>query len=589
MLKDLLTLIPYIRRYFWTYVAGCLCLLASNGLALLIPWLTKQTIEHLQYVRQANELARPHLFAILILVVAAVQMVIRIGSRWFLLGNSRKVAHDMRNNLFAHLQTLNPSYYIQMPTGDLMSRTINDMQYVQSLVGPVILYVTSTLIMYIGAIPIMLSMSARLTLLALIPYPLFMVIFKRFASELFSRSKTVQERLADVSTQAQESMSGIQIIKAYVQEESQSRHFEKLSRNYFDSNIGLIKVHSLLTPMIRAVGAIGMLVIISYGGASVIAGRITLGEFVAFSGYLAILAMPTAFLGMIISASQRGLSSLRRVNEVFQAQPTITDTERTTPFVIEHGEIEVQDLSFAYPSIENGNNGRFALRNLSFSIPAGSTVAIVGHTGSGKTTLVHLIARLLEIEPGKIFIDGRDITSIPLAELRSKLALVPQESFLFSLTLRENISFGSADGEGSVVEKAARLAGLEPDISGFPSGLETIIGERGINLSGGQRQRTALARALAANPTILILDDAFSSVDTHTEEQVLKNLRQVLKERTTIMISHRISTVKDADKILVMEEGQIVEEGSHESLIQLKGIYADLYEKQLLMEELEEL
>ncbi len=588
MLKDLRTLIPYVRRYVWTYIFGCICLLASNGLTLVIPWLTKQAIEHLQYVKRANELGRPHVYAALILVVAAVQMVIRIGSRWFLLGNSRKVAHDLRNDLFAHLQKLNPSYYIQMSTGDIMSRTVNDMQYVQSLVGPVILYVSSTIILYLGAIPLMLSMSVRLTLLALIPYPLFMIIFKKFAAALFTRSKVVQERLADVSTQVQESLSGIQIVKAYVQEDSQGEQFEKSSREYFDSNIRLIKIHSMLTPMIRIVGSIGMLVIILYGGASVIAGRISLGEFVAFSGYLGILAMPTAFLGMIISASQRGLSSLRRVNEVLQAQPTILDTERTQPFSVERGEVEVRNLSFTYPAIENGS-GRFSLRNINLHIPAGSTLAIVGHTGSGKTTLIHLLARLLEVEPGTIFIDGRDITSIPLAELRAKVALVPQESFLFSISLRENIAFGAREGNGTVVEEVARMAGLEPDIAAFPKGLETLIGERGINLSGGQRQRAALARALAADPRILILDDAFSSVDTHTEEQVLRNLKDVLEQRTSIIISHRISTVKDADKIIVMREGQIVEEGTHESLINEKGIYADLHEKQLLMEELEEL
>jgi ATP-binding cassette subfamily B protein len=534
-------------------------------------------------------MGKPHLYALLILVVAAVQMVIRIGSRWYLLGNSRRVACDMRDNLFAHMQKLNPSYYVQMATGDLMSRAVNDMQYVQSLVGPVILYVTSTFIMYVGAIPIMLSMSVRLTLLALLPYPLFLIIFKKFSAVLFSRSKQVQERLGDVSARAQESISGIQIVKSYVQEESQTQHFEKLGREYLDSNIRLIKIQSLLTPMIRVVGAIGMLVIIWYGGARVIAGGISLGEFVAFSGYLGILAMPTAFLGMIISASQRGLSSLRRVNEVFQAQPTIFDTERTQPFSVERGEIDVRNLSFGYASTENGNNGRFALDNVTFQVPAGSTLAIVGHTGSGKTTLINLLARLLEVAPDSIFIDGRDITSIPLSELRAKVALVPQESFLFSLTLRENIGFGTSSKDGVVVEKAARMAGLEPDIQAFPRGLDTIIGERGINLSGGQRQRTALARALASNPKILLLDDAFSSVDTHTEEQVLKNLREVLANKTVIIISHRVSTVKDADKILVMQEGQIVEEGIHESLIKRRGIYADLYEKQLLMQELEEL
>ncbi len=588
MFEDLRTLKPYVRRYVGAYVLGCACLLVSNGLALVIPWLTKQTIEHLQHVKGSAELGKPHLYALMILVVAAAQMVIRTGSRWFLLGNSRKVARDMRDDLFAHLQRLAPSYYVRMPTGDLMSRAVNDMQYVQSLVGPVILYCTSTLILYVGAIPIMLYMNVELTLLALIPYPMFMVVFKKFAAVLFHRSRVVQERLADVSARAQESISGIQIIKAYVQEESEAKHFRRLSEDYLSSNVGLIKVHGLLMPMITLVSSLGMLVVIWVGGRRVIGGQITLGDFVAFSEYLVILAMPTAFLGMIISASQRGLSSLHRVNEVFKEQPSIVDGPTARPFSIERGEIEIRNLSFSYPSTDNnGMNGRFALRNINLRIPAGTTLAIVGHTGSGKTTLINLIARFLETEPEAVFIDGRDIITIPLAEVRAKTGLVPQESFLFSITLGENISFGAPDAGEAAVEAAARTAGLMPDVEMFPKAFDTLIGERGINLSGGQRQRTALARALLSNPKILILDDAFSSVDTHTEEQILRNLKDVLHGRTTIMISHRVSTVKDADKIVVMQEGRIVEEGDHDALIERDGIYADLYQKQLLMEELE--
>ncbi len=590
MFEDLRTLKPYVRRYLSAYALGGLCLFVSNGLALVIPWLTKLTIKNLQYAQKLEQLAKPHVYAMLILAVAATQMVIRVGSRWYLLGISRKVARDLRNDLFAHLQKLSLSYYVRTPTGDLMSRAINDMQYVQSLVGPVILYCLSTLIMYVGAIPIMLSMNVKLTLLALIPYPLFTIIFKKFATILFTRSRIVQERIGALSARVQESVSGIQIVKAYVQEESETKHFRKLNEDYRDSNISLIMVNGLLTPMIVSVGALGMLVVIWIGGRAVIAGQIDLGDFVAFSGYLAILAMPTLFLGMIISASQRGLSSLRRVNEVLSQQPSVKDDERTQPFSVERGEIEIRDLSFAYPTTVNGStNHRFALRNVNLHIPAGATLAIVGHTGSGKTTLINLIARLLETEPGTAFIDGRDVTTIPLAELRAKIGLVPQESFLFSATLRENIALGMRNGDPSEVEKVAQLAGLMPDVEGFQKGFDTLIGERGINLSGGQRQRTALARALVSNPKILILDDAFSSVDTHTEEQVLKNLKEVFRQRTTIMISHRVSTVKDADKIVVLAEGQIVEEGTHESLIEAEGIYADLYQKQLLMEELQKM
>ena len=580
---------PYVRRYLGAYVLGCICLLGSNGLVLLIPWLIKQMIDHLQRVSVSPEPARPHFYGILIIVVAATQMVIRTGSRWFLLGNSRKVSRDLRNDLFAHLQKLAPSYFVRTPTGDLMSRAINDMQYVQSLVGPVILYLTNTFILYVGGIPIMLNMSANLTLLALIPYPFFLIVFKRFTGTLFARSRAVQEKLAELSARAQESISGMQIIKAYVREESEDGHFRELSKDYFDTNIPLIKAHALIMPLISVVGSIGMLVVIWIGGRLVVQGDITLGAFVAFSGYLMILAMPTAFLGMILSASQRGLAALRRINDVLNEEPTISDGEATAPFEIERGEIEIRNLSFAYAARDNGHNNRFGLEDINLHVPAGSTLAIVGHTGSGKTTLINLISRQLELEPDTIFIDGRDITTVPLAEIRKKIGLVPQESFLFSTTLRENIDFGAHANDGLDVETAAEIAGLLPDVETFPKGFEALIGERGINLSGGQRQRTALARALLAEPRILVLDDSFSSVDTHTEEQILENLKNTLGQRTAIIISHRVSTIKDADKIIVLEEGRIVEEGTHDSLVEAGGRYAELHRRQLLMQELEEI
>lgn len=589
MLKDLRTLIPYVRRYLGAYALGCACLVCSNALLLTIPWLTRQAIDHFQRVEVSEELARPHFYGMLIIIVAAVQMVIRLESRWLLLGNSRKVAHDLRNALFAHLQTLSPSYYVRMPTGDLMSRAVNDMQNVQSLVGPVILYLTSTLVIYLVGIPLMLEMSVELTLLALIPYPLFLITFKKFTAMLFARSREVQERLAELSARAQESISGMQIIKAYVREESESEHFRRISKDFQETSIRLIRIHGFLLPLMTSIGMMGMLVVLWLGGRRVIDGQISLGEFVAFNEYLLILGMPTAFLGMILSASQRGLAALGRINEVFAERGAIADGETTEPFEIERGEIEIKNLSFTYPRQENGANHRFGLYDLDLHVPAGATLAIVGATGSGKTTLINLLARQLELEPGKIFIDGADITTIPLSEIRHKIGLVPQESFLFSTTLRKNIDFGAHGNDGLDVEGAARMAGLLPDVETFPKGFEARIGERGINLSGGQRQRTALARALLADPKILILDDAFSSVDTHTEEEILENLKSELGQRTAIIISHRVSTVKDADEIVVLEDGRIVEQGTHDQLVEAGGRYAALYQRQLLMEELEEM
>jgi ATP-binding cassette subfamily B protein len=589
MLKDFRTLIPYVRRYLGAYVLGCVCLVGSNALALTIPWLIKQTIDHLEHATVSAELARPHFYGVLIIVVAASQMLIRTASRWLLLGNSRKVARDLRNDLFAHLQKLAPSYYVRTPTGDLMSRAVNDMQNVQSLVGPVILYLTNTFVIYAVGIPIMLNMSVKLTLLALVAYPFFLVTFKKFTTVLFARSRAVQEKLANLSARAQESISGMQIIKAYVQEESEEGHFRRLSHEYLEANIRLIRSHALLVPLMMAVASVGTLVVVWMGGRSVIGGEITLGDFVAFKIYLLLLAMPTAFLGMIISASQRGLAALSRVNGVLQQKPTIADDSSTVAFDIERGEIEMRNLSFAYASQDNGHNHRFELKEIDLRIPAGSSLAIVGHTGSGKTTLINLIARQLELGPGMIFIDGKDITTIPLGEIRRKIGMVPQESFLFSTTLRKNINFGAHGSEGLDVEGATRTAGLMPDVETFPKGFETRIGERGINLSGGQRQRTALARALLADPKILILDDAFSSVDTHTEEEILENLKSELGKRTAIIISHRVSTVKDADMIIVLEDGRIVEQGTHDSLVEDGGRYAKLHERQLLIAELEEM
>ena len=589
MLKDLRTLIPYVRRYLGAYVLGCVCLVCSNVLALTIPWLISQTIDHLKHATVSEELARPHFYGILIIVVAGSQMLIRTASRWLLLGNSRKVARDIRNDLFAHLQKLAPSYYVRMPTGDLMSRAVNDMQNVQSLVGPVILYLTNTFVIYAIGIPIMLNINVKLTLLALVAYPLFLIIFKKFTAVLFARSRAVQEKLAQLSARAQESISGMQIIKAYVQEKSEESHFRKLSEDYRNTAISLIKIHGLLVPLMTAVVSVGTLVVVWVGGRQVIGGQITLGDFVAFKVYLLLLAMPTAFLGMIISASQRGLAALGRVNSVLHEQPTIIDDSSTAPFEIERGEIEIRNLSFAYASQDNGHNHRFGLREINLRIPSGSSLAIVGHTGSGKTTLINLIARQLELEPGRIFIDGSDITTIPLAEIRRKIGIVPQESFLFSTTLRKNIDFGAHENDGLDIEGATMTAGLMPDVETFPKGFDTRIGERGINLSGGQRQRTALARALLADPKILILDDAFSSVDTHTEEEILENLKSALGERTAIIISHRVSTVKDADMIVVLEDGKIVEQGTHDSLVEAGGIYAELHQRQLLIAELEEM
>ena len=503
----------------------------------------------------------------------------------------RDIEYDLRNDLFAHLERLPLSYYQTQQTGDLMSRLVNDITAVRMLLGVGFLNLINTPIYYLYAVTIMVSMDWRLTLASLVPYPLVLIIVKRTSRQLMERTLKTQEGLAAMSSRVQENLSGIHVVQAYVREEAEIAAFARLNADFSAQSMALAKVRGVIMPVMRAVSTLGTLVVLWYGGLRVIAGVLSLGDLVAFIGYLHILAWPTMALGWMLSIVQRGRAALQRLETIFQAVPAIDDARavplddalavpRERPLT---GAIAFRDLDFAY----DAKASRRVLSDVDLTLPAGATLAVVGRTGSGKTSLVQLLPRLFDATIGRVEIDGRDVRTIPLATLRSAIGYVPQDPFLFSRSVRDNIRFGAPEADAAAVERVTAIAALDRDITELPRGYDTIVGERGITLSGGQKQRVTLARALLVDPTILILDDALSSVDTETERRILRKLRGVMHERTSILIAHRISTVMDADLIVVLDEGRVVEVGDHDALLARDGFYADLFRRQRLAEELE--
>ena len=585
--KSLRPLLPYFKKYRRSYAVGTICVFLTNGIWILFPLVIRRAVDdlHLGVTRQ-----KLGYYALALLAVAAAKGIFQFLTRWIVIGVSREIEFDLRNDLFRHLESLSYSYYQRTRTGDIMARATNDLNAVRLLLGPAIMYSANTIVFTAGALAFMLSISPKLTLYAFLPLPIVSITIQYFGRKIHERFERIQAMFSDISARAQENFSGARVIRAYVQEEAEIAGFENANQEYIKRSLKLVRLMGMLWPTLETMLGLAIVLVLWLGGREVIQGRITVGGFVAFTTYMVQLTWPIIALGWVINIFQRGTASMRRIDEILAEKPEIEDTatikaESKTgevPFTRQiEGEIEFRHLNFSY-------NSTPVLHDINLRIPAGSSLAIVGPTGSGKTTLVSLIPRIYDAEPGSVLIDGVPIREYPIATLRRNLGFVPQETFLFSETVRENIAFGQHDATDEEVRSAARAASIAEEIEEFPEQYRTLVGERGITLSGGQKQRTAIARAIIRNPRILILDDALSSVDTHTEDKILNHLREIMEGRTTIFISHRVSTVRNADRIAVLHAGRIVESGTHDELVAKEGYYTELYNKQLLEEELAE-
>jgi ATP-binding cassette subfamily B protein len=574
-------LLPYLKKYRWGFVWGILCVLLNNGIWILFPQVIRRAVDDLHSGVPRHKLAT---YAMLLMAVALTKGIFQFLTRWIAIGISREIEFDMRNDLFQHLERLSYSFYQRTRTGDIMAKATNDLNAVRMLLGPAIMYSANTVVFTAGALAFMLSISPRLTLFAFLPLPIVSITIQYFGRQIHERFERIQAMFSEISARAQENFSGARVIRAYAQEEAEIRGFETANLEYIGRSLRLVRLMGMLWPTLEVMLGLAIVIVLWRGGREVLLGRITVGDFVAFNTYMVQLTWPIIALGWVINIFQRGTASMGRINEILAEQPEIKDDPALVRIDATHeirGEVEFRALNFSY-------NGVPVLRDINLTIPAGNSLAIVGPTGCGKTTLVNLIPRVYDAEPGSVLIDGRPIREYPLEALRLNIGFVPQETFLFSDTIRENIAFGKDDATDEEVRTAAGGANIAADVESFPEQYKTMVGERGITLSGGQKQRTAIARAMIRNPRILVLDDALSSVDTHTEDKILNHLREVMHGRTTIFISHRVSTVRNADRIAVLHQGQIVELGTHDELIARNGYYTDLYNKQLLEEELAE-
>jgi ATP-binding cassette, subfamily B, multidrug efflux pump len=572
-------LLAYVGRYRAAFTLGFLCIIATTAISLAGPWVLKYAIDDLTARVTAVKLA---FYGGALLALAAVGGIFRFLQRRIIIGASRDIEFDLRNDFFARLQLFEPAYFHRNRTGDLMSRATNDLNAVRMMIGPAVMYLSNTVLMFVTVIVLMLSLNRRLTLLSLIPLPILSVAVYFFGAVIHRRFDRIQDQLSTISAVTQEALAGVRVVRAYCQEQFEIQRFRLANEEYLRRNRKLIRVEGAFFPIMGLLMGIGALLVLWLGSRDVIEGRMTIGELVAFNSYLMMLAWPMIAFGWVTNLLQRGAASWKRMLEVLTAEPAITDAgasfQVTSPDQI-RGDIEFRDLTFAY-------GDTVVLRRITARLPAGSTTAIVGATGSGKSTLLNLLPRLNDPPPATVFIDGIDIRDMPLAVLRGATGFVPQEPFLFSASVADNIAFGAPAASREQVEQAAHVSRLDKDLVDFPKGYDTVVGERGITLSGGQKQRTAIARAVITDPKILVLDDALSAVDTYTEEEILSRLAGVMRSRTTIIVSHRISTVRNADQILVLDDGQIVERGTHDQLVARTGVYAELYRKQLLEEEL---
>jgi ATP-binding cassette subfamily B protein len=569
-------------RYFYPYkrhlAGGVLSILASTVVGLMIPLLVGRAVDELRGGVTWAALTR---YALVILAVSAVSGLFLFLQRRILINMSRHVEYDVRRDFYTHLQRLPLSFFHQNRIGDLMARATNDLSAVRQLAGPMIMYTVQTVFVVVLILPLMLRISVRLTLLLFVTMPLVSLTVKYFGQQVHTRFEKIQDFFAQISARAQENFTGVRVVRAYAQEDAEIAAFNQMNREYAARNLSLVRVEAMMRPLLQFLIGLGYVLILGYGGLLAVRGQITVGQFTEFNLYLTRLIWPLIALGYVVNLYQRGTASLKRMNAVLAVEPAIADAPGAAERPAIRGRIEFRNLRFSY-----SEHLPEVLKGIDLTIEAGQTIAFVGRTGTGKSTLMNLIPRLLDPKRGTVLVDGVDVRDYPLAQLRSAVGYVPQETFLFSETLAENIAFGVERAERAEIEWAAEIAGLADDIRGFPDGFDTMVGERGITLSGGQKQRTAIARAVMRQPRILILDDALSSVDTYTEEKILGRLRGVMRERTSLIVSHRVSTVRDADLICVLDEGGIAERGPHEELLAHGGEYAALYERQLLEEEL---
>lgn len=580
-------LIPYLKRYKKKLITGFIVITLSAVFTNLIPFVISRAIDQIKNNTGDFSLLN---YALLTVGFALISGIFLYLTRQMIIVVSREIENDIRNDFLEHILVQDQQYFHFHPTGDIMALATNDISAVRNFLGPGIMYTAETLINFTMAISLMLSFNAELTLIAVVPIPLISYVVYRIGKSINYKFELVQEEFSALTTKAQENLSGIKVVKAYVRENSETESFRKISESYKKKNLELAKVQSFSYPIMFLLTGFSVIIVLYAGGNKIISNELTIGQLTAFIIYLGLLTWPIISLGWIINLTQRAEASMKRLCEVFDSKPSIGDPEACRKNPGEcidkkiSGNIEFRNVNFRYH-----NNYPYVLRNINLKINAGETIGIIGHTGSGKTTLVNLISRLFDIEEGVLLIDDIPVKQYLLDDLRSSIGYVPQETFLFSDTIENNIAYSEKNFDKDMVISAAKISQIYKDVDGFPKRFDTILGERGINLSGGQKQRTSIARAVTADPEILILDDAFSAVDTYTEEEILKGLKDVLKGRTTILISHRISTLKNSDRIIVLKEGSIAEEGTHDDLILKNGIYADIYLKQLLEDELKEI